>query len=52
MIEFYIKVPENKEEFFSRLIDELGYRYEKHLSMNDDGNEIDFDENFFTDSDD
>lgn len=50
MIEFYIKVPEEKENFFTQLMNDLGYEYEKLFSSNNEESDIEIDEDYFTDS--
>lgn len=52
MIEYLLKIPSDKEEFFVELIQTLGFEYERILSLNknqtDSLDEID---EYFTDDD-
>ena len=51
MKEFYVKVPDDQEIFFSQLLENLGYKYEKLFDTDKSGIEFE-DEQYFTDADD
>lgn len=51
MKEFFIKVPDDKEVFFSQLLEQLGYGYEILFDTDSTDLELD-DEEYFTDDDD
>ena len=52
MIEFYIKVPPEKEQFFMQLIHELGYDFERIVSTKEnEADLLDDIEEYFTDDD-
>lgn len=50
MKEFYVKVADEKEEFFIQLLNDLDYEYEKLFSSNDQEGDLD-DQHYFTDAD-
>lgn len=54
MTDFYVKVPTEKVEFFTALMDNLGLEYQKLFSGNNESQTIneDSEEFFYTDSDD
>ncbi|MDA3930059.1 MAG: hypothetical protein PF541_14005 [Prolixibacteraceae bacterium] len=54
MTDFYVKIPNDKVEFFAQLIENLGFEYEKLFSS--EGDDMPLEDNdeelFFIDSDD
>lgn len=50
MKEFYVKIPEEKEQFFVQLLENLNFEFEKLFSSNERESDLD-NEQYFTDSD-